>query len=180
MPAATVNGRTVFQNADNVRRRGLELAWSARAGAWTPRAAYTYLDAYFGSPYAGAGGAQVGAGNRLPGTARHVAQLVVDYAPTQAWQLGASLDVSSKVPVNDTNTDAAPGYAVVGLRAGYTLGGRTAGTAGTSPRWQLWARLDNLMDRRYAGSVIVNDGNGRFFEPAAGRRVMVGLRAQFL
>jgi len=180
VPAATVNGRTVFQNADNVRRRGLELAWSARAGAWTPRAAYTYLDAYFGSPYAGAGGAQVGAGNRLPGTARHVAQLVVDYAPTQAWQLGASLDVSSKVPVNDTNTDAAPGYAVVGLRAGYTLGGRTAGTAGTSPRWQLWARLDNLMDRRYAGSVIVNDGNGRFFEPAAGRRVMVGLRAQFL
>lgn len=180
VPAATVNGRTVFQNADNVRRRGLELAWSARAGAWTPRAAYTYLDAYFGSPYAGAGGAQVGAGNRLPGTARHVAQLVVDYAPTQAWQLGASLDVSSKVPVNDTNTDAAPDYAVVGLRAGYTLGGRGAGTAGTSPRWQLWARLDNLMDRRYAGSVIVNDGNGRFFEPAAGRRVMVGLRAQFL
>nr|WP_311221524.1 MULTISPECIES: TonB-dependent receptor [unclassified Acidovorax] len=183
VPAATVNGRTVFQNADNVRRRGVELAWSARAGAWTPRAAYTYLDAYFGSPYTGAGGAQVAAGNRLPGTARHVAQLVLDYAPTPAWQLGASLDVSSKVRVNDTNSDAAPGYAVVGLRAGYTLGGRAMGASsgeGSATRWQLWARLDNLMDRRYAGSVIVNDGNGRFFEPAAGRRVMVGLRAQFL
>jgi len=180
VPAATVNGRTVFQNADNVRRRGVELAWSARAGGWTPRAAYTWLDTYFGSPYSGAGGASVAAGNRLPGTARHVAQLSVDYAATPAWQLGASLDVSSKVQVNDTNTDAAPGYAVVGLRAGYTLGGRPEGSSGTAPRWQLWARLDNLADRRYAGSVIVNDGNGRFFEPAAGRRVMVGLRAQFL
>ena len=42
----------------------------------------------------------------------------------------------------------------------------------------LWARLDNVLDRNYAGSLVVNDGNGRFFEPAAGRRFMVGLRAQ--
>mgnify|MGYP000609035935 CR=1 FL=1 len=27
---------------------------------------------------------------------------------------------------------------------------------------------DNLFDENYAGSVIVNDGNGRFFEPADG------------
>jgi iron complex outermembrane receptor protein len=167
----------VFQNADNVRRRGLELAWSAQAGAWTPRAAYTYLDAFFGSPYTGAGGAQVPAGNRLPGTARHVAELALDYAPSAAWQLGASVDLSGKVFANDGNTDAAPGFAVVGLRAGYRLGGTAAEGA---PRWQLWARLDNLLDKRYAGSLIVNDGNGRFFEPAAGRRIMVGLRAQFL
>ncbi|RYF27969.1 MAG: TonB-dependent receptor [Comamonadaceae bacterium] len=177
VPAATVNGRTVFQNADNVRRRGLELAWSAQAGAWSPRAAYTYLDAFFGSTYTGTGGAQVAAGNRLPGTARHVAQLALDYAPTVAWQLGASVDLSGKVFANDGNTDAAPGFGVVGLRAGYRFGGTVAEGA---PRWQLWARLDNLLDKRYAGSLIVNDGNGRFFEPAAGRRIMVGLRAQFL
>ena len=177
VPAATVNGRTVFQNADNVRRRGLELAWSAQAGAWTPRAAYTYLDAHFGSAYAGAGGTAVPAGNRLPGTARHVAQLALDYAPSAAWQLGASLDLSGKVFANDANTDAAPGFGVLGLRAGYRL---SAGSESSSPRWQLWARLDNLLDRPYAGSLIVNDGNGRFFEPAAGRRLMVGLRAQFL
>ena len=30
-------------------------------------------------------------------------------------------------------------------------------------------RLDNLFDKKYAGSVIVNEGNGRYFEPAAGR-----------
>lgn len=83
--------------------------------------------------------------------------------------------MSGKVFANDVNSEAAPGFAVVGLRAGYTFGKATA-----SPRWQAWARLDNLLDRRYAGSLIVNDGNGRFFEPAAGRRIMLGLRAQFL
>ncbi len=180
VPAATVNGRTVFQNADNVRRRGLELAWSAQAGMWKPRAAYTWLDAFFGEAYAGAGGAQVAAGKRLPGTARHVAQLALDYAPRAAWQLGATLDISGKVFANDVNSEAAPGFAVVGLRAGYTFGGQTTAGASAAPRWQAWARLDNLLDRRYAGSLIVNDGNGRFFEPAAGRRIMVGLRAQFL
>jgi len=41
--------------------------------------------------------------------------------------------------------------------------------------WREFLRVENLTDRRYAGSVIVNDGNGRFFEPGAGRSVFVGL-----
>ncbi|AVS90752.1 ligand-gated channel protein [Paracidovorax avenae] len=174
VPAATVNGRTVYQNADRVRRRGMELGWSARMGAFVPRAAYTYLDAFFASPYTGAGGVAVPSGNRLPGTARHTARLSLDYAPDARWTLGGAVDFSSRVQANDANTEAAPGYAVAGLQAGY--GWKTGGTV----RWQAWARLDNLFDRRYAGSLIVNDGNGRFFEPAAGRRIMVGLRAQLL
>ncbi|AVT02975.1 TonB-dependent receptor family protein [Paracidovorax avenae] len=174
VPAATVNGRTVYQNADRVRRRGMELGWSARMGAFVPRAAYTYLDAFFASPYTGAGGMAVPSGNRLPGTARHTARLSLDYAPDARWTLGGAVDFSSRVQANDANTEAAPGYAVAGLQAGY--GWKTGGTV----RWQAWARLDNLFDRRYAGSLIVNDGNGRFFEPAAGRRIMVGLRAQLL
>ena len=46
-------------------------------------------------------------------------------------------------------------------------------------RWTLreFARVDNVADRRYAGSVIVNEGNGRFFEPAPGRNWLVGLNA---
>lgn len=176
VPVETVNGRSVFQNVDNVRRRGLELAWRAEMGAWTPRASYTYLDAYFGNPYTGAGGAAIAAGNRLPGTARHTAQLAVDYAPTPRWRVGGTVNLAGAVFANDTNTASAPGYAVAGLNAGYQLGNAAPG----STRWQVWARLDNLFNRRYAGTLIVNDGNGRFFEPAAGRRLMVGVRAQFL
>lgn len=188
VPVATVNGRSVFQNVDNVRRRGLELGWRATWGAWRPRASYTYLDASFGNAYTGAGGATVAAGNRLPGTARHQAQLALDYAPAPRWQVGATLNLSGAVYANDVNTARAPGYAVAGLHAAYRLGAGATGNgaagagpaAGRAPQWQLWARLDNVFNRDHAATLIVNDGNGRFFEPAAGRRLLVGLRAQFL
>jgi iron complex outermembrane receptor protein len=176
VPVETVNGRSIFQNVDNVRRRGLELAWRATWGAWAPRASYTYLDAYFSHAYTGAGGVAVAAGNQLPGTARHAAQLALDYAPAPRWRIGGTLNLSGRVFANDINSASSAGFAVAGLHAGYQRREATAG----SPRWQFWARLDNLLDRRYAGTLIVNDGNGRFFEPAAGRRLMVGARAQFL
>jgi iron complex outermembrane receptor protein len=47
--------------------------------------------------------------------------------------------------------------------------------------WQLrgFVRGDNLLDRRYAGSVIVNEGNGRFFEPAPGRTYLAGVSGKY-
>ena len=43
--------------------------------------------------------------------------------------------------------------------------------------WNLSAtlRVDNVLDRRYAGSVIVNEGNSRFYEPAPGRSYIAKL-----
>jgi iron complex outermembrane receptor protein len=74
------------------------------------------------------------------------------------------------VPVNDTNSDATPRAIVVAGNVGYVarLGA-----------WQLtgFVRGDNLFGKRYAGSVIVNEGNGRFFEPAPGRTWLVGTSA---
>ena len=36
-------------------------------------------------------------------------------------------------------------------------------------------RVNNLLDREVIGSVIVNEANGRYFEPAPGRHGLVGL-----
>ncbi|RYE97807.1 MAG: hypothetical protein EOO78_18080, partial [Oxalobacteraceae bacterium] len=63
-------------------------------------------------------------------------------------------------------------YAAFNLRAGQEI---RAGSA----KVFLFARIDNLFDRQYAGSVIVNDNNGRFYEAAPGRRLFVGARTQF-
>lgn len=43
---------------------------------------------------------------------------------------------------------------------------------------QVWrldtlARIDNLRDTAYVGSVIVNEGNRRYYEAAPGRALMV-------
>jgi len=72
--------------------------------------------------------------------------------------------------VNDRNTDFAGGYATAALRwrKAYAL------PAGMQLEWLL--RIDNLFDRHHAGSVIVNDANGRFFEPGAPRSGLVALR----
>jgi len=40
-------------------------------------------------------------------------------------------------------------------------------------------RLDNLLDRQYVGSVIVADGNNRFYEAAPGRSWYAGAGAQY-
>ncbi|MNL35300.1 hypothetical protein D3C87_1573240 [compost metagenome] len=47
--------------------------------------------------------------------------------------------------------------------------------------WELnaYARVDNLFNRRYAGSVIVNESNGRYYEPAAGRSGGLGVGATY-
>jgi iron complex outermembrane recepter protein len=47
--------------------------------------------------------------------------------------------------------------------------------------WQFsqLVRLDNATDRYYAGSVIVNEGNSRFFEPAMPRNWLLSLSARY-
>ena len=79
---------------------------------------------------------------------------------------------SSAVPVNDANTDAAPSYTTVAVHGGCAFNARGWNLAAT-------ARIDNVSDRRYAGSVIVNEGNGRFFEPAPGRAWVVKLAGSY-
>jgi len=75
--------------------------------------------------------------------------------------------------VNDFDTDRAAGYALLDLDAGYTF------ALGEGTRLDLSARIGNLANRRTIGSVIVNDGNGRYFEPGPDRSVMLGARLTF-
>ena len=72
--------------------------------------------------------------------------------------------------VNDANSDAAPAYTVAAAFGGYQW---------RVGAWELggFVRADNLFDRRYAGSVIVNEGNSRFFEPAPGRSWLASAQA---
>ena len=165
-----VGGRSTFQNAGATRRRGLELAWSARlAPAWHFQLAQTWLDARYRDAFATCSGTPctvptqvIAAGNRIPGTARSVSAAEIAWQPARGWRAGAEVRRSSRVHVNDLNSEAAPSFTVLALHAGYVFDVRG---------WNLSAiaRVDNLLDRRYAGSVIVNEGNSRFYEAAPGR-----------
>ena len=165
----SLNGRSTFENVDGVRRRGVEASWQATWDKWHTRTAYTLLDARFRQSFVNAQKATIAAGNRLPGAPKHSLYLDAQYQVSDALSAGLDMRVESRVFVNDINADAAAGYAVVNARAGYAF------KAGGADLF-LYGRIDNLFDKQYAGSVIVNDGNSRFFEPAPGRRLFVGVR----
>jgi iron complex outermembrane receptor protein len=69
---------------------------------------------------------------------------------------------------SDSNQDVTSAYAVLNLRLSVTQ--RTGA-------WQFkeFIRIDNATDRRYVGSVIANESNGRFYEPAPGRNNLLGV-----
>jgi iron complex outermembrane recepter protein len=167
-------GRASFGNVAQTRRDGVEASaqWQPQ-GRVSATASVAWLDARFDTPFLTCGPAPcftptlpVARGNALPGVPEFTAFAEVRYRA--AWaDLAAEWRAQSEIAVDDRNTDAAAGYAVLGLSAARTL--QVAG----KPR--VFARVDNLFDRRYAGSVIVNEGNGRFFEPAPGRTWLLGV-----
>ena len=174
-------GRSTFQNAGATRRRGVEAAWSATyAQNLRAQIALTYLDAIYRdsfltcniTPCPAASAQRVAAGNRIPGVARGSAYASLAWAPVFGWRGAVDARRTGMVPVNDTNSDATPRSIVVGANVGYV--GRFDG-------WQLsgFVRSDNVLAKRYAGSVIVNEGNGRFFEPAPGRTWLLGTSASY-
>jgi iron complex outermembrane receptor protein len=76
--------------------------------------------------------------------------------------------------VDDQNSDSAPAYTLANLRLGFDQKARDWHISET-------LRIDNLTDRAYIGSVIVADGNGRFFEPGPRRNasLIVSARLEF-
>lgn len=170
-----VGGRSTYQNGGRTRRTGVEVAWAldlARTLQLTT--ALSTLDAHYRDGFAtcastpcAAPTVPVAAGNRMPGTARANAWAEFAWHPVAGWQAGVDLRAASKVMANDTNTDAAAAYVVTGASLKY---------AATAGHWRFsgFARVDNVFDRRYAGSVIVNEGNRRYFEPAPGRTWLAG------
>jgi iron complex outermembrane receptor protein len=42
-----------------------------------------------------------------------------------------------------------------------------------------FARIDNIQDEEYVGSVIVNKANRRYYEPAPGRDYILGFSAGY-
>ena len=172
VPLAVDNGRSIFQNVNGVERRGAEASWQAAWGQLTTQLSYTLLDARFREAFVNGTNATIAAGNRLPGAPEHSLFAKAEYRPIAPLSMTLEMRAESRAYVNDVNSDTAPGYAVLNASTGYDF-------AVGPTKMYLFGRIDNLADRNYAGSVIVNDGNKRFFEPAAGRRLFVGLRTRF-
>ncbi|RZA31199.1 MAG: TonB-dependent receptor [Lysobacteraceae bacterium] len=163
-------GRTSYRNASATLRQGGELSLDAELGAgWNARLALTALRATYDQAFGA-----VAEGNRLPGIPKSSLYGELGWKE-QSGRFGAALETiaNSRVYAEDTNTATpAPGYAIFNARvqASQQLG-----------QWRLkgFARLNNLFDRGYVGSVIVGDANRRYYEAAPGRNWIMGASAQY-
>jgi iron complex outermembrane recepter protein len=173
---SSAGGRSTYHNVGRTRRQGVELEFDATLGElWHWQASYTLLDARYQDSFQTCtsnfcpvgSGPTVPAGMRIPGVPRSSAYASVRAGRNHGWN--ASLEVSylSQVPVNDFNSEYAPAYALLGASGGYLW---------QPPGWQLrvFARVDNLLDRRYVGAVTVNDNFGRYYLPGSGRNAYLG------
>lgn len=176
VPAVSSGGRASFANAAATRRDGVELGLSGPlVGSWSYVLAANWIRARFTRGFAYdvviAGTVavrEVEAGNRIPGIphADGFAELAWR-APGDRFDVALEARGSAPIVVDDRNTDETAGNVRVALRAAWR-----------PPRWRGWhafARIDNLFDRDHVGSVIVNEGNARYFEPGAGRAFTLGL-----
>jgi iron complex outermembrane receptor protein len=182
-------GRTVSQNIGETNRRGMELGADATwSGGFSGRLAYTYIRAVVGQAYATCIAAPcnplahpggplpanyktVNAGNYLPAVPMNslYAGLTWSYAP-MGFSTTLETQGRARIYADDRNSDAAAGYWVANLRAGFEQETRHW-------RFSEFARLDNLANRAYVGSVIVDETNFRFFEAAPGRTAYIMFNA---
>lgn len=164
------NGRNTFRNADKTLRQGVELSWNKKL--WrdlTAQASYSFIDATFDADISNTNPAKVVAkGNYIPGVAKNQAFAALAWQPETGFNAGLDVRYIDKLYVDDINSDAAPSYTLTSANVGYVW---------KNADWKVrtFARVDNLFDEEYVGSVIVNDGNGRFFEPADGLNWSAGL-----
>ncbi len=171
---------TFYRNAGRTRHGGVEAAVdgggpAGGGGRFAIAVAYTWTRARFTEslPRTGSGGTDaVLAGAAVPGFPEHLATW------TAAWQrvrgsplvLGVEGEAASAYFADDANTAATDAYVVLHARA--AMDGLALGRGlSASP----FVALRNALNARYTGSVVVNGFAGRFYEPAAGRYVLVGL-----
>lgn len=173
-------GRSTYQNSGRTRRRGVETAFTFKMDDLVrAQFAYTYLDATYSDAYftctatpCVAATVRVDQGNRLPGIPEHNLFLSMRIGRDSGAHGGVNVQHVSNVAVNDTNSVFANSYGLFGVEGGYGIEG---------DHWKVNAflRISNLFNKDYVGSIIVNDGNSRFFEPGAPRTLLGGATVTF-
>jgi outer membrane receptor protein involved in Fe transport len=183
-----------FANVDRTRRQGFEAAVQGRSARLDWLANYSFLDATYRSSFVLPGPLSTDAqpnavtpGTRIAGLPRHLLKFSLDWRATPQltlgadWQAVASQGVAGNESGSRPELGRLPGYAVLHARASWQV----------SKRLQVYLRVHNVFDRRYASfaagnldffpqGVALQPGAvaqpARFVAPGAPRRGVIGLR----
>ena len=168
-------GRTSFTNAPKTNRQGIEAsAQFILPHQFELNMAYTLLNATVKEAYLN-NNAYVLSGNRIPGVPNQgLFSELLWVKPDKSIEAAVEARVNGSMAVNDINSPSmATGYAVLNLRTMFRQ--EIAGG------WSLsqFFRINNILNRSYVGSVIVNQTSSQFYEPAPTRNWLVGAKANY-
>jgi outer membrane receptor protein involved in Fe transport len=195
IPSPVLQGFGFFQNVGSTRRQGIEAEVNIQSSTLQLYASYALVDARFlnalelasNSPFADANGnIQVVPGDRIPAIPRNRVKAGIDYSITDKLKIGGdAIFVGSQYFVGDDSNQATrlPSYTVFNVHASYQV----------DKNFQIYGRVDNLLDNRYATygtffdvNAIPNFANGgaqftdaRSVSPARPRAFYAGMRVTF-
>jgi iron complex outermembrane receptor protein len=153
-----VNNFGFFQNAGQTLRQGVEAKVDYRIDRWSAYANFTYVDATYRSPItlfspnnpnaltdpnnADVQFVNVRPGDHIPGIPAIRFKAGAEYAVTDAWKVGADLNVvgSQYLVHDDTNqSPKVPAYAVLNLHTSYKL----------TPNIEFFGLINNVLNQQY-------------------------------
>jgi iron complex outermembrane receptor protein len=179
----TAGGKTAYTNASQTRRQGLELSWQQVWDKhWRSDASITAMKAIYDAttPLPSGSTPTITSGNRLPAIPDRLGFVALHWSQSgwgsasvpMGWLASVEWMGRSRLWANDTNNSAAPGYVTNNLRLRY----RQSVSGGYI---EPYLAIENLNDRHYVGSVIVNQSSKNYFEPALPRTWVLGLQAKW-
>ncbi|MEP7253531.1 MAG: TonB-dependent receptor [Ginsengibacter sp.] len=112
-------------------------------------------------------------GKKLPGVAPQTVALGFDVNTKVGLYANTNFFYSSRIALNDANTNYASDYGLFGIRLGYK----------TSPakkvQWELFTGAENIFDVKYSLGNDINAAAGRYYNLAPGRNYYAGIMFQF-
>ena len=162
-------GKTAYSNAAKTNRNGLEMnaQWQLPF-QFQANLAYTWLEATVQQSYG-----TINSGNRIPGVPKQglFAELIWSKS-NKSIEFAVEGRAAGNIAANDLNQAYASGYGIMNLRA---IARQNSG------HWSIseFARIDNVFDRSYVGSVIVNQASSQFYESSPGRNWLAGGKAGY-
>ena len=168
---AAFPGRDFYSNAGSSDRTGIETAlnWQNDSGFGVD-ASFTWSDFDFDS-FIDDNGNDF-SGNQMPGLPKQFGYLGFNYTTNNGFSGVFETVYSGDLYANNANSVEVSSYTVANLRFNIDI---------ESGKWlfRTYAGINNLFDEDYNNNIRINAFGSRFFEPAPGRHVYVGIVANY-
>jgi len=168
---AAFPGRTFYSNAGKSDRTGLETAVSWNNGnGFGVNASFTWSNFEFDS-FIDDNGNDF-SGNQMPGLPKQFGYLGFNYTAENGFSSVFEAVYSGDLYANNANSVKVSSYTSANLRFNFEI---------ESGKWMFrpYAGINNLFDEDYNNNIRINPFGGRYFEPAPGRNVYLGVVANF-